>query len=1125
VNQSAPSREATAAQIAVIMVTDLVGSTALASAFGTAKFEKSRHAHDSIVRDAAEDVGGRVVKGTGDGFLLVYPSVAAALDAAVGIQQGLEQRNRSAEIAMAARIGISIGDASVEDGDYFGIPSIEAARLCAAADGGQILIADLVRAVLRDQGAHLLESAGALTLKGLPNPVAAWTVLWTPLPESTGPRLPPRLRVAGTAYVGRFSERALLVGKWDRVLAGDRQVVVVSGEAGIGKTRLVTLMAQTNLPNDAVVLYGRCEEDQGVPYLPWLEVLGDYVQLAPRRLLRPHAGGLSRLIPELSGKLGAPAPPISSDPDTERYLLFKAVESLLAAAAEEAPVLVILDDLHWADRPTLLLLKHVITSSTRGRLMLLGTFRESDTTQDAPLTSLLADLHREPGVTRVPLVGLDASEILELIDEMAGHPIDASGLELARKVHRDTAGNPFFAGELLRHLNEIGMISKEADGSWSFTGVLSGPRMPPSVREVIERRVQRLGAETREILSVAAVIGGDFDHSLAARAADLPESQTLDLLDEAVGASLLTRTAIARGATEIYAFSHGLVQTSLYDALPTGRRAAIHHAVGEAIEAVCGEEVDARLPELAHHFLAAAPGAFDPRAVDYATRAGRQAMGQFAYDQAATLFANALAVASPGNGRTRIGLLQALGDAQMRSGDSEAARRTLLEAAAAARRHNDPEALARAARACGIWGLSAGVDDVLVGLAEEAIEALEGHRCPRLVAELKGLLAAALHYAPATETDRRTRLAVEALAAARAAHAETGDRESTETLAYVLGRYLHARHGPDSARRDSVLADELFELCRELLDLCRELGDVELELLARHWRTAMLLELGDFAAHAEELARIGHMANELRQPRATVFLPLHRGQIAATAGRFAETERLNAESVEIARRIPGSLGGMAAATQMMLLRLQQGRLPELEAQVRAMADGYPDIIAIRSVLVVLLLQDRRNAEARTEFERVMTPGLASLPRDNTHVTMLALLAQAAADLADEARARALYDWLLPFSGRWVVLSTTFILWPVDRSLGQLAGTTGSSEVALSHLAAARRQAELADALPSLALIALDEARLLAARGNPADREPASRLANQAGVLAERLGMRHVTAQATQLQVELAAAEV
>ncbi|MGI8802580.1 MAG: ATP-binding protein [Solirubrobacteraceae bacterium] len=1111
-------------ELAVILVTDLVGSTALGARLGSARFDDFRREHDSLLRDAAEDVGGRVVKNTGDGLLVAFPSVSGALEGAVRMQQKLERRNRSAEVAMGVRIGISIGDASVEDGDYFGLPPIEATRLCAKARGGEIFIADPVRAVIRDRGTHELEPVGPLNLKGLAEPVVGWRVLWEPLPEGGGPALPPRLRsVPETAYVGRSAERRTLLECWDRVVDSDRQVAIISGEPGIGKTRLVTQTARTAVPDHALILYGRCDEDQGVPYYAWREVLRDYVQTAPRRLLRPHASELSRLVPGLSAKLGDVSAPPTSDPDTERYLLFNAVQSLFAAATELAPVLVILDDLHWADRSTLLLLKHLVIASTSGRLMLLGTFRDSDIAQEDLLTAVLADLYREPGVTRLSLVGLDLNDIVDLIEELAGHPIDAAGLALAREVHRETAGNPFFVGEMLRHLRETGVIARQPDGRWSFRSSLAGHGLPQSVREVIERRVLRLSEAARRLLTVGAVIGDEFDLQLAARSADLSAARALDLLDEAIAASLLSKTAITRESqagldlTEVYAFSHGLVAATLYEALPAGRRAALHLAVGEAIESTSGEEIEDRLDDLAHHFLAAVPAGGAERAVGYATRAGERAMRAFAYDQAAGLFARALAV--PGgaeDGRARIALLQSLGAAQMRAGDSEEARRTLLEAADAARRHDEPEALARATRAYAIWGLSFGVDAVLVALAEETIERLGERGSPLLIAEIKGLLAVALYYAPTSYAGRRERLATEALAGARAAHAERGTRESLETLAYVVGRHLLAWWGPASAMRDFALADELLELAGEV-------GDVELELLARNWRTTAFGQLGDFDALDEEVARIEHMATELRQPRAMVFLPLHRGLRAVCAGRFGEAERLNAESDEMRRRVAGSVSGLAAYSQMMLIRMQQGRLPELEGPVREMLVAYPDMVAIRAGLIGLLLQAGKTAEARAEFERVVGDGLAALPRNNVHILTLALLADAAWELGDARRAAALYDRLAPYAGQWVVAVSSAVLWPVDRSLGVLATATGAIDGAFAHLEAARRQGEEADALPGLALIALDEARLLVLRAAPGDGEAASRRAADAGVLAESLDMRRVGRQAAELAAELSAA--
>ncbi len=1106
-------------ELAVIMVTELVGPDVSRSRHGGTRFDALRRELDWTLRDASEDVGGRVVKRTSDGLLIAFPSGSAALEAAVAIQQQIARRNRGAETAIGARIGVSMGDAVFEDGDYFGLPPIEATRLCAEARDGEILIADPVRAVLADRRSHRLEPAGPRRLKGLPDPVIAWRALCPAPSDAPGPPLPPRLGGAPFGpYVGRAGERARLLERWERAAGGERQVVLVTGEAGVGKTRLVSHVAQSGLPDHALILYGRCDEDQGMPYQPWRELLRDYAQVAPRGLLRPYASELARLVPGLSHRLGpVPAAP-AGDPDSDRYVLFEAVASLLGAASERAPVLVVLDDLHWADRPTLLLLKHLIAAGPPGRLMLLGTYRGSDIAADHPVSALAADLRRERGATRIDLVGLGQDDIVALVEDLAGHPADAAGRALAREVHRETAGNPFFVGELLRHLRETGVIDERIDGRWSLRSPLAAADPPQSVREVITRRVRRLGADARRLLDVAAVIGCEFDVPLLAAAAEIPVPEVLDLLDEAGAAALLTTAVVTRPAlsgldlAEIHAFSHGLVQATLYADLPAGRRVRLHQAVGRAIEAGCAgpEEVDGRLVELAHHFLAAAPAGERARAVAYATRAGDQAMAQSAYDQAAGLFARALALPGTEPGPARIGLLQALGSARMRAGDSEGARRALLEAAAAARNQAEPEALARAVRACEIWGLSLGVDHVLVGLAEEAIGLLEAWGRPRLAAEVKGLLAAALYYAPAGETPRRERLAREALASARDGY-EAGDHDSTATLAYVLSRCLLARWGPDSATRDFPLADELVELSRAL-------GDVELELFALNWRNTMLGELGEFAALERELERMEHMATVLRQPRAIVFLPLHRAMLALAAGRFAEAERLNAESVAIGERIAGSVGRLAAEVQLMMVRLQQGRLPELEAEVRAVVDRHPDLVVFRCALVILLLQADRAAEARAEFERVLAPGLAGLRRDHTQILALALLADAAVELDDRPGARSLYDRLLPYRRRWVVVANDTALWPVDRSLGRLAGVGGAVARAESHLAAARHQADRAGAAPSLALIALDEARLLAT----GDVVRAAERAGQARRVAATLGMGRLERAAARLEDELVA---
>jgi hypothetical protein len=662
-----------------------------------------------------------------------------------------------------------------------------------------------------------------------------------------------------------------------------------------------------------------------------------------------------------------------------------------------------------------------------------------------------------------------------------------------------TGGNPLFISELLALL--------EAQGRLGEVSAASALPLPEGVREAIAHRLVPLPPTAREVLAVGSVIGLQFHVATLSCAAGVSREELLELLEAAGRHGLLHPVA---GSREKYAFSHGLVQATLYEGLSPGQRTALHRAVAEALEARYGpDELDARVTELAHHFLEAAPEAEDDRAISYARRAAERALRQYAYDQAAGLFQRALAILPSNRPDDRIALLQCLGEAQTRAGDTELARATLLEVAEAARRHDDAEGLARAALACGVWGLSFGVDDELVRLVEEAIQRLEGEEPGCLTARLKALLATALYWSG--ETERRLALCEEALTLARAQEARAGDRESTETVAYVLGRVLLARWGPDSATQHVPTSDELIERARRL-------EDAELELLARNWRISVFLETGDVAAADQEIARVGQMAAELRQPpRAMAFLSLHHGMRALTCGQFDEAERLMAESAEIGQRVQGSVSELAATAQLLVARLLQGRLAELEAPLRTLSDAHPGMIVLRCALAVVLVQAGREEEARAELERLTSAGLDGLPRDNTHLVMLALLAEAASDLGDETRAAAAYGWLEPYAGRWVVSPGATALWPVDRSLGRLAGAVGEVDRALEHLAEARRQGERLRALPTLTLTALDEAALLAGRAEPGDAERASRLAGEARALAEELGMERAQREAERLE--------
>src|SRR5438445_9134334 len=343
------------------------------------------------------------------------------------------------------------------------------------------------RALAGTGGGHQLTSVGALNLKGLPAPVSACEVTWEPLAEPSVP-MPALLTGAGRIFVGRDEELERLLRLWKEAMAGERRVALLAGEPGIGKTRLAVELAGTVRESGGVVLAGRCDEDLGVPYQPFVEALRHYVTGAEERRLGRYAGELARLLPDLAQLVGGLPELLRSDPETERYRLFDALAAWLSDVSAEAPVLLVLDDLHWAAKPTLLLLRHVLRFQEPLRLLVVATYRDSDIGRGHPMSDLLAELRRDGGVERLALSGLDTPDVAAFIEAAAGHSLDDEAQELPRVVWRETEGNPFFVAEVLRHLLESGAIEQRG-GRWVLSAAVGELGIPEGVRDVVGRRL------------------------------------------------------------------------------------------------------------------------------------------------------------------------------------------------------------------------------------------------------------------------------------------------------------------------------------------------------------------------------------------------------------------------------------------------------------------------------------------------------------------------------------------------------------------------------------------------------------------------------------------------------------
>ena len=616
-----------ATETITVLFTDLVGSTELTSALTPEAADQLRRAHFAALRRAIVPAGGTEVKNLGDGLMVVFPSTSAALSCAVAMAQTVDRENASAQRPLGLRIGLSGGEATRESDDYFGDPVVEAARLCPRADAGQILATDTVRVMAGRRTRHTFHRLGAVELKGLPVPIEVLEVGWEPVGEtSSGHEIPLPARIAlvpPTGVVARETEVAELVDNFKRVAAGEGQAVtLVSGEAGVGKTTLVAEAARRAADGGAWVLLGRCREDAGASYVPVAEALGHLVNNAPEQLLQDHVavhgGTLSAMVPALGQRMGEFAPPTTSDLEVERYVLYGAVTGLLMAASNDRPIVLVLDDLQWSDSPTLHLLRYVIANAESAALHVLGTFRDTEVSPSSPLVDLLGALRREPRVGRIHLDGFDDAGVLAFVEAAAGQQLEGTELDLARAVCRETEGNPFFVGEVLRSLIETGAVYRNEEGRWTAAGDWSEMELPTSVREVISARVARLGASAGRVLTLAAVIGREFDFDLLVSVTGTDPEEVIDVLDAASSAALVREVVEAPGR---FTFSHALTQHTLYQQLGAVRRSHAHRQVAEAIEAGAGWRPGDRGGELAHHWLNAPQPANHAKAMDY--RVGR----------------------------------------------------------------------------------------------------------------------------------------------------------------------------------------------------------------------------------------------------------------------------------------------------------------------------------------------------------------------------------------------------------------------------------------------------------------------------------------------------------------------
>ena len=530
---------------------------------------------------------------------------------------------------LQVRVGLHVGEPIRDEGDYFGTPVVIAKRLCDQADGGQILASELVRGLVGSRGSFDFRSCGPLALKGIAQPLAACEIGWEPAAERRIALPPSFLGEERVTLVGRGAQLEQLRCHWQDARAGRRHVVVLVGEPGIGKTRLATEFCRTAYQDGALVLLGHCYEDSLVPYQSVVEALRHYVSQTPLEALRltvaEHRAKLAKLLPELAAS-AAPAVAISSSaepPEREQFMLFDAVASMLRRAAEEQPLILVLDDLHWGDAPTLLLLRHVVRGTEGMPLLILGTYRETEVDEAHPLARALAELRRARALETLRIEGLGEEEVAAMISFQLGRTVPTV---VAGAIVDRTQGNPFFVEELLRD------VTLEADFGEALT------RIPETVKDLLVRRLRRLDDSCKRVLTIAAVIGREFALDVIQTVAGVSPEELAESLEQAMAAQVVRESSIGH-----YSFAHALIRETIYDQLSRTRRAQLHRQIGEAIASVVVDRADEEAASLAYHFSAAGDVA---KAYEYHSRAAAAAQLVCAVEPALIHCTGALEAAS-----------------------------------------------------------------------------------------------------------------------------------------------------------------------------------------------------------------------------------------------------------------------------------------------------------------------------------------------------------------------------------------------------------------------------------------------------------------------------------------------
>jgi tetratricopeptide (TPR) repeat protein len=851
----------------------------------------------------------------------------------------------------------------------------------------------------------------------------------------------------------------------------------------VGKTRLLSEIGIEAGDRGFAVLSGRAYESQATaPFGAMSEALSRYLRDRPHSEVRAAIGNggqyLSLLAPQVRRITQVAPSSATVDPEAERFRLYEEVCDFLVNVAGIRPLLLFLDDLQWADPGTIQMLDHIVRRVQECRILVTGTYRDTDIDDQHPLAGLVRSVTRQRtgrAMTLAPFEREECSAVLESFTRSRPSP------EVVDALHEETRGNALFLIETARSLVEQGRDLTAPVAS------LEGRAVPDTVREVIGERLTRLSRETREVLDHAAVLGGALSTQVLAAATGERERTVLDALEEAHGSRILEEEGGG------FAFAHPLILSTIYQELSAPRRSLLHREAGEAIERLFGPHPD-HVSELAYHFC---EGGERVKGFEYSKLAGARALELLAYEESGRHYERALSLLGEDDPSERCDLLLDLGNVRWMSGDHRAALEVRQQAVELARDTESPERFARAVLALrvGYTQLQLEVDDQYVGLLKEALTAVGDEDSP-LRAKLLAYLGAQHYFSP--DARQRISLTSEAVEMARRA----GDKAT-------LADALIVQH---FALREPQYAEERMEITGEIIELAEDTNQSAFALSGLSCRIGDLLELGIVDGTDQAISEHAALADQLKHHSSMILSHQYVAMRALFDGRFDDAEREAYQALELAQESSSRTAIAIFGTQLFLIRKEQGRLEEIEQAHRMLVERYPTIPAYRAGLAALYSELGESASARTQFEALAAGDKIDLPPDTNWLTGIAFLSEACGFLRDVERSEYLYGQLQPFDGRLIVVGYgTLCLGPASLYLGVLAGVNAAFDAAANHFDDALETCDKTGSMCWAARTKYEYARMLLA----GQREPerAQQLLSDTRRIAVELGMNRLAERA------------